>query len=379
MLPREAQLSIYSYQTKAGERWRFLLDLPGPERHQLHRRGFLTAEEARTAEAAAARAHGAAERLADGTLGAALVQWAEDCEINLALTSARWYQSIVRRYLVPALGQIPLVDVPRAGREVNRTYKQLRNRGLSTSSVRSVHKTLSAALGAMGVDMPADVRVPAAKKSTGRRGTWTAVEAAKFLAFVAQDRLYPAWALALVCGLRRGELAGVRWRWVDLDAGLLLVRKQRVVLNGGGVVDEDPKGASERDIPLGNAMIALLREWQATWDRMRAEAGDRWRGEDRVFVWDRGRSRGRPYHPSYFTHRFPELCDAAGVPRIALHDARHSSATISAGAGVGIKVLQARMGHSDAKILTGIYLHLVGAAERAGADVIEGALLPPAA
>jgi integrase len=69
------------------------------------------------------------------------------------------------------------------------------------------------------------------------------------------------------------------------------------------------------------------------------------------------------------------LCEAAGVPRIALHDARDTSATLSAANGVDLKTLQARMGHGDAKILTELYLHLVTPAGRVAADTIEGAML----
>jgi integrase len=96
--------------------------------------------------------------------------------------------------------------------------------------------------------------------------------------------------------------------------------------------------------------------------------------------------KGAPYHPSYLTHRWADLCRAAGVPVIALHDARHTAATLAASAGVDLRTLQARLGHADAKILTRVYLHLVTEAGRGAATTVERvvgphnlALRPPAA
>jgi integrase len=71
-----------------------------------------------------------------------------------------------------------------------------------------------------------------------------------------------AWVLAIVCGMRRGELAGLKWSKVDLDSGVLHVHWQRAVASGevkGGVVEKEPKGKSRRSIALGPLLVDLLR------------------------------------------------------------------------------------------------------------------------
>lgn len=374
-------MAVHAYHLANGEtRWRYVFDLAsGPgERAQHKRSGFRDQTEAEHAEEAARKALQRAKPAVRGTVAAVLRAWVDSCEADLEVTSSTWYRAMVETYVIPHVGEDAMTAFDVDAR--NRLYAKLRKRGgrsgagLSDSTVRGVHKTLSAACTALGIKHEG-VRVPKARKGTGRHGVWTGDQSSAFLLYTRQDRLFAAWALAVVCGLRRGELAGLRWRDIDFDEGTVRVRMQRAVPNGGGVITKAPKGTSIRDIPIGALMVTVLKVWQAIWRRERAEAGERWQGDDHVFVYDRGHSRGRTYHPSYFTHRFPVLCRAAGVPVLALHDARHTSSTVAATNGVDIKSLQARMGHSDAKILTEIYLHLVGPAARAAADTIEGAML----
>jgi integrase len=138
-----------------------------------------------------------------------------------------------------------------------------------------------------------------------------------------------AWALAIACGMRRGELAGLKWSKVDSDIGVVHVHWQRAVASGavaGGVVEKEPKGKSRRSIAIGSALVALLREHQLRQQAEAERAGAAYRRGQYVFC----NEDGAPYHPKFFTDRFRELCGTAGVPVIVLHDARHSSATVGA-------------------------------------------------
>lgn len=378
-------MSTTSYMLANGEtRWYYVFDAPrepGGKRRQITERGFLGQAEAERAEAEARRRTNSLKAHIPGTLAAAFTQWADDREIDLKDTSVGWYRTIVRGYIVPHLGALPTAGLTEA--HVNRMSVALlkrggqRGQGLSSSTVRGVIKTLKAACADMGIALGSDVRMPAAPKIPGRHGPWTAKHSAVFLAAVTDDRIYAAWALALLRGLRRGELAGLRWSHVDLDGAVLYVRSQRTLANGLGVVEDAPKGDSERTLPLGPLLVAILRAWRATWEQENGEAGRRWVGEDYVFTWSRGKVHGKPYHPSYFTHRFPVLCRKAGVPVIALHDARHTTATVGGTAGVDIKAMQAILGHTDPKMLTRVYLHLVDDAGRAAATALERVMMPP--
>lgn len=143
---------------------------------------------------------------------------------------------------------------------------------------------------------------------------WAADQATAFLKAVRDDRLYAAWALAVVCGLRRGELAGLRWSDLDLDRGLLHVRWQRTVATGQGdhgIVEKEPKGGRERRIGIGEAMVTILREHGARQERERVLYELIYRDGDWVFCWE----DGRPYRPQYFTARFGTCAARQACPR----------------------------------------------------------------
>lgn len=124
--------------------------------------------------------------------------------------------------MLPHIGALQLHELDR--HVLHELYRKLLKRGgrrglpLSPTTVRTVHRILMKALGDMGLDI-SGVRQPRKERRTvhGRKGIWTATEAAAFLQAVRDDRLYAAWALAVVCGMRRGELAGLRWSNIDLS------------------------------------------------------------------------------------------------------------------------------------------------------------------
>ena len=133
---------------------------------------------------------------------------------------------------------------------------------MGASTVRTVHRILQKALKDLGVEI-AGVRQPKKphKLEFGRKGVWTAEESVRFLAAVKDDRLYAAWVLAVVCGLRRGELAGLRWSKVDLVRGVVRTDWQRTTATGRGdhgVVEKETKGTSARNIAIGAAVSVVF-------------------------------------------------------------------------------------------------------------------------
>lgn len=278
------------------------------------------------------------------TLGDMMRQWAIDRELDCAPSTAHWYADVVRLYLQPLIGGY----LPRelTGKALNDMTRELLGRGLSVGTVRGAHRTLSAFLRDAGIDLPKGTRRPRRCHTTGRKGVWTAEQAAKFLDTALNDRWAVAWGLIMFCGMRRAEVIGLRWIDVDLSDGVLHLR-------------EGVKGGRERSVPIGPLMIGLL------------EAAER--RDDRVV----------PLSGPYLTHRWAALCERAGVPRIPPHDGRHTNATIAAVSGIDIRTMQDRLGHADAQTLIRTYLHVVTEAGRAAALAIERAMrpkeLPPAA
>ena len=199
---------------------------------------------------------------------------------------------------------------------------------------------------------------------------WTADELRTLLTKIEDHPLYPLYLLAAMTGMRRGEVVGLRWRDVDLDAGRLTVRRQIVVVDRV-LVEGTPKTArGERTIDLDERTVAELRghrrrqleEWLA--------AGHRDSGDGYVFA----RSDGAPQNPENVSAAFRQLISDVDVPTIRLHDLRHTHATIMLQHGANPKVVSERLGHSNIAITLGIYQAVMPRMQAAAADQFMGAV-----
>jgi len=201
---------------------------------------------------------------------------------------------------------------------------------------------------------------------------WTPAQATQFLRHHSGHRLIAAWTLSVLTGLRRGELAGLKWSRVDLERGTLSVHWQRTTTRGG-VVEKEPKGRSKRTVALGPVLVATLRAHRARQDVEKAAADELYDDGGHVFC----REDGRPYYPRYFTDVWEKCCTAAGVPVIALHDARHTSATTGADAGVPQHIMKDRLGHASRRTTDEVYTHVLDASARKAAELMETAIFGP--
>jgi integrase len=184
------------------------------------------------------------------------------------------------------------------------------------------------------------------------------------LTSIVDDRLGHAWELAL-CGLRRGEIAGLRWAHVDLDSKTLSVTNNRVDA-GGRAVENDPKSTmSRRTLPLPDRLVFVLKtakKLQAA-ERLALGGGS----------WDYVISNevGDPYHPQVLSRYWQDAVKAAGLPPIKLHAARHTAATAMHLAGVPVAVIAAWIGHKDASLTMRLYAHSQDAALKAAGDTFD--------
>jgi integrase len=208
----------------------------------------------------------------------------------------------------------------------------------------------------------ASVRRPRARSEVMK--VWSPEEARAFLAYVREDRFYAAWALLLGRGLRRGEVCGLRWDAVDLDAGRLAITATRVITEDGQVVASRPKtDAGVRRISLDALLVATLRGHRRHQLEERLRAGEAYQDGGFVFTDELGTA----YYPDTFSERFDRLVAKAGLPRIRLHDTRHTCATAMLAAGEPVKVVQEMLGHANPAITLAVYAHVLpGMAEQAG-------------
>jgi integrase len=188
---------------------------------------------------------------------------------------------------------------------------------------------------------------------------------------VRRDPLYAAWLLLATTGMRRGEVAGLGWVDVDLETGRVSPRRPRVVINYEVVVSEPKTAKGRGSLALDPATVAALREHRSQQLQQRLAVGPRWQDSGLVFTWP----DGRPIHPERFSRWFEQHAQAAGLPKIRLHDVRHSDATAALAAGVPAKVVSERLGHATIAITMDTYSHVLPGLDAQAAGTVARLIL----
>ena len=168
-------------------------------------------------------------------------------------------------------------------------------------------------------------------RATGERprvAVWTAAQTAQFLHTIQGDRLYAAFHLIALRGLRRGETAGLRWCDVDLDEGVAVISQQLQQYDGHMVTCPPKTSHSARVIALDHTTVAALRAHRARQHAEQQQPGH----HDSGYVFTG--LGGDPLAPDRLTRHFRALSEAAGLPPVRLHDLRHGAATLAQGRGV---------------------------------------------
>lgn len=165
----------------------------------------------------------------------------------------------------------------------------------------------------------------------------TTEEAHALLVSSEESRWHPLWRLAIITGLRYGELMGLTWD--DLEPGAVTVRAQLQRIRGRWVRRETKSARAIERIAIDADTAAVLERHRT---RMAAERTPDWRYFGHVFTDE----RGEPYINKRVLRAFGDACDAAGIPRRRFHDLRHANQTLLAELGVPEDVRMARAGHS---------------------------------
>jgi integrase len=293
-------------------------------------------------------------------------------------STALTYRQALEGRVLPRLGALELRKL--RPRHISELYADLlanggrderRGTALSARTVRYTGMVLTRALddavrlGYMATNPAKLVERPKAQDVEMR--VWSAAEARAFLEHVREDRLYALWALYLTTGLRRGEALGLRWADVDLATGRLSVRRTLVAVKGRPEWSAPKTERSRRVVAIDRETVTILKAHRTAQLEERLKTGGGYHDDDLVFA----TVAGSVLHPDNVTNAFDRRVRAAGLPRIRLHDCRHSAATLLLGEGVPLKVVSERLGHSSIAVTGDLYQHVTehmqtDAAERAG-------------
>jgi integrase len=243
--------------------------------------------------------------------------------------------------------------------------------------VHAVHVTVSKALkdavrwGKLTRNVAALADPP--QPNDDEAAVWSPEQLRMFLAYVVEDRLSAMWLTFITTGMRRGEVAGLRWEWLDFDKSEVHIRKTRVVVDYQ-VDDSEPKTArSKRTVSLDPITTGALKAHRKRQLEERLAWGPTWTDTGLVFT----REDGIGYHPERLTQMFQRHAKGAGLPVIPLHGARHSYATAALEAGEDIKIVSALLGHSSIGITGDLYQHVQDRLRQQSANRTASYILQP--
>jgi integrase len=368
---------IYKKQGRDGKvRYQTWVELPRDPATGKRRQKVITAPTKREVEAlavqmeAAVNNGGYTERGDEKiTVAEYLHRWLDSVSTSLRPASHKVYSDLMNKHVIPYIGKVVLVRL--SPMDVQRLYTERLKAGMAASRVETLHNVLHKALKQaikwrlLTHNVTEAVDVPRA--TLREYTTWDVKQIARFLEVSSKDQWAALWHMAVLTGMRRGEILGLKWADLDLDRGLLAVK--RTYSRGAGTAFDfgQPKTShGRRTVVLPAALVDSLRAHRRAQLQLRLKQGSAYVDKDVVFA----DAEGNPVHPNTLRKHFVKLLADAGVPPLRFHDLRHTNATLSLAAGVNPKVVSERLGHSNIGITLDTYSHVSEAMQRqAVADI----------
>jgi integrase len=265
------------------------------------------------------------------------------------------------------LGRMKLTDIRRS--HINDYAVELTGAGRGPTTVRRILARLTTILNsavkdelisanpALGADKPVLPDEPVR--------VWEPDDVRTFLQRSAQHRLGPLFEVAVLTGLRRGELCGLRWSDVDLVNRKIVVRHNRVTVDGKITEQTTKTKSGLRTIPMSEAAVGALLMWQLRQGQEAEAAQEAWHGSGYVFT----NELGRPLDPALITRLFQRIRrQGEPLPELSFHGLRHCAASLMLASGADIAVVSKLMGRASIAVTSDVYGHLVGTIAQKAVD-----------
>ena len=316
------------------------------------------------------------------TVGVFLTEWLarEVPKFARSVNTQENYRWAIEGHLVPGLGRIRLARLTADDIDVLLEDRAASGR-LARSSVGRLRTVLGKALdhaerrNLVRRNVVRFTNVPAGSSTTRR--SLTPEQAKRLLAAVTGDRLRALVVTGVALGLRPGELLGLSWRDVDLDAEVIHLRQQMKREHNRAVLGELKTARSRRSLRCPVVVVEALRERRVLQDEERAAAGSRWAddwaAQELVFT----TANGRPVDASNLRRYFRRACTAAGIGRRTPYEMRHSAASLMSAAGVPLEHVADVLGHNGTAMAALVYRHVLAPTVEAGAAPMQALLGEP--
>ena len=282
------------------------------------------------------------------------------------------YRTIANLHIIPVLGRRRVNKV--TVRDVDSLLSAKIDQGYSVSTVRRIRAVLVQALkqavkwGIAPQNVAAMTDGPKMQRIEARSLT---PDQARTLVRVAKgDRLGACYVTMLALGLRRGEALGLRWDDVDLNAGIVTVRRSLQRTGGKLVVGDVKTAKSRRSINLPDPVKKALKAHKTRQAKDRLAAGSDWSDTGFVFT----TKLGTPVDPRNLYRDLRKFTEKAGLGAWHPHELRHSAASIMLAQGVPLETVSDVLGHSSIRMTADVYAHIMPPQRQAAASAMAEAL-----
>jgi integrase len=335
------------------------------------KRGFRTKAEALAAEATARDevSKGIHINPSKTTFGVYLIEWLQNRR-DLRDSTKHGYAIIINQHIIPAAGRITLGNLN--AMTIESILGTIESKGLSESFNRNVykviHKSLSDAESKQLIQRNPASFVSKPKITKKEMAHWSPEEAKNFLAAVSYHRLSLLFVLALHCGMRQGEILGLRMSDIDLENKKIYIRN---ILNFKKQLQVGTKtAAGTRSISISPLVICEIEKRIRIIEEEKRSAGESYNDLGFLIC----TKSGLPIPKHHIHNLWTRLLEKTGMRKIRFHDLRHTCASLLLTLGIHPKVVQERLGHTSFKITMDLYSHIMPNMQSEASDALENLL-----
>ncbi len=308
------------------------------------------------------------------TVGTWMDAWFENvAKIKVRPSSHQTYRGYIDNHIKPNIGNIPLEKLTTM--ELQKLYRKLltsgrverieaekQPKGLSAKTVRNINQVISSAMD-LAVAQKIILENPTNACSLPRvehkeMQTISAEQLQSFLEEAKRSGVYEMYYIELSTGLRRGELLGLKWEDIDMQQGVIRVRRQVSRIDGKIVEAPLKTKNSYRAVTISPQAVEVLKA-------QKAKTNDEYAFPS---------PNGGPISPDSVNNMLHRVLDRAGIPRVRFHDMRHTFATLALQNGVDIKTVSGMLGHFSAGFTLDTYAHVTTAAQKEAAQTMGNVL-----
>lgn len=354
-------------------KWDFVFDyyVEG-KRKQVRRRGFDTQREANKAMISLQKEVQNDEYVQNNQqkVGPFVTYWLDHVR-KLECDDTTFYnnQLLLKNHIIPRIGDIKLQHLDPL--TCQKFIKGMHDDGYARNTIERVATLIKQALDTaiiykyMKENHMRKVTLP--KKLKRELNVWTIDQVNHFLNFTRTRRYYCVYALALLAGMRQGEILGLRWKDIDFEKKTIAINQ--TLTHYGKSLSHGAKTISgNRTISIPSQLVEVLRRQQKDYEALKQRLGRAFEDIDIVIF---NLKNGKTIYPSNLTKTWLKDVKEAELPRIRFHDMRHTHATMLIQRNVNVKIISERLGHSKSSITLDVYSHVIPSMQLELANTIE--------